>query len=238
MDVTLVGRGRLGRSLALLWTNAGLRVTTVGRDEPIPPADAVVLCVPDRAIRDMVPRVPAGVVLLHCSGASPVDVLQPYAPAGSLHPLMTFPGPEIGMPDLTGAAAAIDGDPAALSVAAELARAAGLKPIRVFGDRRLYHAAAVLAGNFATTLLADAAAVLERAGVPREECAGILAPLAVASIRNAVPDPAAALTGPIARGDEDTVRAHQIALRSAGLDRILQTYDVLAERTRALAGSK
>jgi predicted short-subunit dehydrogenase-like oxidoreductase (DUF2520 family) len=237
MDVTVVGPGRLGRSLALLWTNAGLRVTLVGRGEPIPGGDVVVLCVPDREIAGVVPSLPGGIAL-HCSGAATVAVLRPHAPAGSLHPLMTFPGPEVGMPDLTGAAAAVDGDEPAFLAAEELARAAGLKPIRVFGDRRLYHAAAVLAGNFATALLADAATVLERAGVPREEAAAMLAPLAIASIRNAVPDPAAALTGPIARGDEDTVRAHQIALRAAGLDEILRTYDALAERTRALAGFK
>ena len=69
-----------------------------------------------------------------------------------------------------------------------------------------------MAGNFATVLLAEAARVLEKAGVPAEQCGEALAPLAVQSLRNAAHDPSGSLTGPAARGDHQTVDAHRLAL--------------------------
>lgn len=210
-------------------------MSLAGRDGSLEAADVVVICVPDRAINDVVSRLPAGVIALHCSGSAPVDALRPHAPAGSLHPLMTFPGPERHLPDLHGVAAAVDGDDEAVAAAEVLARAAGMRPMRVRGDRRLYHTAAVIAGNFMTTLLADAATVLQAVGVPPEESAETLLPLALASLRNAAPDPRAALTGPVVRGDEPTIAGHRDALRGAGLGDLLAEYDTLTERTRTLA---
>src|SRR5690606_24106560 len=140
------------------------------------------------------------VPVLHCSGALPVDILRPHQPAGSLHPLMTFPGPALGLPALDGVPAAIDGDPEALAFATALVASLGMRPLRVTGDRRLYHAAAVIAGNFATVLLAHASEALAAAGVPADQAGEALLPLALESLRSAASDPAARLTGPVARG--------------------------------------
>lgn len=236
MRLVIVGPGRLGRSLDLLWRRAGHTVTLVGRGGHIPDeTDAVLLAVPDRALGDAAATVPAHHTLLHASGASDLAVLGARVRRGSLHPLMTFPGPEVALPDLKGVAAAIDGsDGDTLALVEQLARDLGLAPVRVPGDRRLYHAAAVIAGNFATLLLAEAGQVLEAAGVDAPTARAMLAPLAVRSLLNAVDDPVRALTGPAARGDQGVLDAHRAALRDAGLVDALAVYDLLSERIRIL----
>jgi predicted short-subunit dehydrogenase-like oxidoreductase (DUF2520 family) len=125
----------------------------------------------------------------------------------------------------------------AVEAATAIATSLGMRTFEVPGDRRLYHAAAVMAGNFATVLLAEAADVLAAAGVPAAEAPSILAPLAVQSLRNASDDPAAALTGPVARGDEATLEQHRRALADAGLTEVASLYQALTERARRLVTS-
>ena len=103
-----------------------------------------------------------------------------------------------------------------------------MRAFRVSGDRRLYHAAAVLAGNGATILLGEACRALVAAGVPAADAAGLLQPLVRRSIDNAVPDPAAALTGPVARGDVEVLAGHDAALRQAGLSELADLHRSLA----------
>jgi predicted short-subunit dehydrogenase-like oxidoreductase (DUF2520 family) len=235
MRVAIIGPGRLGRSLRVLLERAGVEVVLCGRGDPVPEAvDARLLTVPDAALAEVAASLPPGAPLLHCSGAAEVAVLRPHHPAGSLHPLMTFPGPEVALPELDGVPAALAGDPEAVRIGAAIAGALGMAPLHVPGDRRLYHAAAVIAGNFATVLLADAARVLVAAGVPAERAPGVLAPLALRSLRNAAADPARALTGPVARGDRTTLDAHRAALAEAGLDEVLAVYELMVERATAL----
>ncbi|MFT4622814.1 MAG: putative short-subunit dehydrogenase-like oxidoreductase (DUF2520 family) [Myxococcota bacterium] len=236
MDVAIVGPGRLGRSLALLLAAEGIAVTLCGRGEA-PPAgiDVVLLTVPDSAISDVASAIRPGPVVLHCSGASPIDVLDPHVRRGSLHPLMSFPGPEHGVPPLAGVGAAVAGHPDAVSVARRLCSVLGMTPISITGDRRLYHAAAVIAGNFTTVLMAEATRLLIAAGADPQTAAATLAPLAHASVDGAVPDPAAGLTGPVTRGDRTTIRGHQVALDEAGLGDLRRLYDALTARAEAIA---
>lgn len=233
MKIGIVGRGRLGRSLARLLEVGGTRVDLVGR-ERAPVAQVVLLCVPDDRIAEAARALPAGPIVLHASGTAPVERLEPHRPRGSFHPLMTFPGPD-RLPDLTGVPAAVAGDPEALEAARWLAGRLGMRAIEVSGDRRLYHASAVIAGNFATVLLAEAARVLAAAGVPLEDAPGLLAPLALQSLRNAALDgPAGSLTGPVARGDEGTLQGHREALVEAGLADVLALYEPLTGAARRL----
>ena len=232
LDLVLVGPGRLGRSVLALLAGGPHRLRMVGRGEPIPAAPITWLTVPDREIATAAAWVPPGGILLHASGAADLGVLAPHAEAGSLHPLMSFPGPELGLPDPRfGVPAAIAGSPKARSAALALAQALGWTPFSVEGDRRLYHAAAVLAGNFATALLAEATRCLAAAGVPEAQAPALLAPLALASIQNAAQvGPARALTGPVARGDHAVIAGHQQALAQAGLDAdVGVTYRALLE---------
>jgi predicted short-subunit dehydrogenase-like oxidoreductase (DUF2520 family) len=233
MHVVIIGPGRLGRSLAALLPSAGHSATLLGRVGAVPAADLVLLTVPDAAIAAASARVPAGPVVAHCSGATDLAPVRRHAAHGSLHPLMTFPGPELGVPDLRGVPAALDGNAAGLAVLGPLAADLGLAAVRVPGDRALYHAAAVLAGNGATVLIAEACRALVAAGVPAHEAPGMLLPLVQRSVANASPDPVAALTGPAARDDRQVLEAHDRALRQAGLADVADLHRTVAEAARA-----
>lgn len=235
--VDLVGAGRLGRSLHTLWAAAGVDVSLRGRGPLREAAEVVLLAVPDRAIADAADAIPPSArrVVLHASGATDLTPLAAHPRHGSWHPLMSFPGPEVGLPDLEGVPVALDGsDAGVLALGRALAEALGLSAVVVPGDRRLYHAAAVLAGNFATVLLAEAAGLLEAAGVPRTQAGPMLAPLAIASLRQSAADPAAGLTGPVARGDEAVLDAHRAALDALGDPEQRALYDLLVARARRL----
>lgn len=241
LDLVVVGPGRLGRSVAALLRGSAHRVRLVGRGAAIPAAPITWLTVPDRAIAVVARAVPAGGVLLHASGTTDLSPLRPRSPVGSLHPLMSFPGPEHGMPHAAdGIPAALAGDPEATAAGRALALALGFTPFDLPGDRRLYHASAVMAGNFATALLAEAAGVLARAGVPADQAPALLAPLALASIRNAAAvGPAAALTGPVSRGDDAVLDGHRAAMREAGVDATTRrVYEGLLAAARALIEQK
>jgi predicted short-subunit dehydrogenase-like oxidoreductase (DUF2520 family) len=214
MDIALLGLGRLGRSLQPLLESAGHQVLPWRRGEPFPRADVAWLTVSDGAVAEVAGALPPGPIVLHASGALGVDVLRPHRPAGSLHPLQSFPGPEIATPQLAGIPAAVAGDPEAVSAARQIAADLGLRAVHVPGDRRLYHAAAVIAGNFSTTLLAEGADLLIAAGVAPDEAAELLVPLAMASLEQALSrGPMQSLTGPFPRGDHATVGAHLDAIR-------------------------
>jgi predicted short-subunit dehydrogenase-like oxidoreductase (DUF2520 family) len=238
----IVGAGRLGRSLARYAERAGLDVVLVHRGQRMPvwdPDDAVLLAVPDRALAEVAASIPTGPLVVHLSGASDLAPLGTHARRASLHPLMTFPGPDVALPEPGSVATAVAGaDPAARAAAWALADALGLRPFEAPTDRALYHAAAVVAGNHATVLLAEAGRMLAAAGVEPVTARRLLLPLAIASLENAVADPGAALTGPAARGDEATLDLHRDALRRAGLGDGLTAYDALAARARALAARK
>jgi len=237
VKIGIIGPGRLGRSLHRLLEDAGEFVQLTGRNQQAPATDVILLTVPDRAIAEVAATIDPGPTVLHCSGACDFDILRPHRPAGSFHPLMTFPGPEIALPDLADVPAAIAGDPPAVAIGWRLAAILKMRPIEVQGDRRLYHASAVMAGNFATVLLAEAARVLTAAGVDAGEAPGVLLPLALQSLRNAQSDPARSLTGPVARGDESVLAEHREALLLAGFSDLEALYEKLTDHARALQGT-
>jgi predicted short-subunit dehydrogenase-like oxidoreductase (DUF2520 family) len=227
--IAVVGAGRLGTALCAAMRGAGLPVDGPLRRGEAPDRDAslVLLTVPDGAIGAAATAVARGPVVGHCSGAT---TLEPLTAAGhralSLHPLMTVPS---GAPtDFRGAGAAVAGsDAAALEAARVLARAVGLRPVTVADeDRAAYHAAASIASNFLVTVEATAERVAATAGVSRD----LLVPLVRATVDNGAALGPAALTGPIARGDHQTVHRHRAALRERAPE-VLPLYDALAEAT-------
>jgi len=231
--LAIVGPGRLGRSAAHILKRDGHPHVLIGRHEPIPAADITWLTVPDREIESAAQAVPAGGIVLHASGARTIEPLRPHRPAGSLHPLMTFPGPEMGLPEEPAIPAAIAGDSEAIEAARTLSKMLGFTPFEVPGDRTLYHAAAVTSGNFASLLMIEAGRMLTAAGVSDEHARSLIAPLAIASIKNAAAHGSFALTGPIARGDEKVIAAHTEALEN--MDPELATlYQALVQATRRL----
>jgi predicted short-subunit dehydrogenase-like oxidoreductase (DUF2520 family) len=191
----------------------------------------VILAVPDDALPEvvhdlsMMGHAPPGCVALHLSGALSTDALGPlhhrgYA-IGSMHPLMAVADPWLAGERLVGAAFAMTGEPVANAAARRLVSALGGVPLTIPATQRpLYHAAAVVASNYLVALTGVAVRMLEQAGVDGEDAVRALLPLLRGTLDNVehlgVP---AAVTGPIARGDVDTVRLH-LARLSPG-DRVL-----------------
>ena len=241
-SLAIVGAGRVGRSLAGAARSAGLSAVIAAREDALDTCrgtEAALLCVPDAAISDAASRLAAAVPPLrlvgHTSGATGLDALDPARDAGaatfSLHPLQTVPDASA---DFTGCPAAISGcDAQALEFARALAQRLDMRPFEIPEEHRAaYHAAASMASNFLVTLEQSAAGLLEATGVAdgRE----LLAPLVLRSAANWADRGAAALTGPIARGDEATVERHLAALRESAPE-LVPLYEALAERTREVA---
>jgi predicted short-subunit dehydrogenase-like oxidoreductase (DUF2520 family) len=232
----------VGRSLARAAEATELEVTVHGREGL--PADAthhaVLLCVPDGEIEAACTSIPEPTprYVGHVSGATPLASLVPATTRGaevfSLHPLQTIPHPET---DLTGAPCAVSGSsPEALEFAETLAERLGLRPFAIDEDARTaYHAAASIASNFLVALEESAAELLERSGI--EDPHELLAPLVLRTALNWSEQGRDALTGPIARGDEETVERHLAELAERA-PQLVPLYTVLAERTRALATEK
>jgi predicted short-subunit dehydrogenase-like oxidoreductase (DUF2520 family) len=226
----VVGRGRLGSALAAALLAAGVPVDgPLGRGATGAGAAVVLLCVPDAEITAAAACLqsgPDGLLVGHCSGATTLAPLHPHE-AFSLHPLMTVPAAGA---DFAGVPAAIAGDTErAHGVARRLASALGMTFFTVAdADRPAYHAAASMASNFLVTLEWAAQRV---GGIDRE----LLAPIVRATVENWVAHgPQAALTGPIARGDETTVDRQRAAVAERAPD-LAPLFDALAGATRRLA---
>jgi predicted short-subunit dehydrogenase-like oxidoreductase (DUF2520 family) len=217
----------MGHALCEALREAGVPVEgPLGRGATGAGADVVLLCVPDAAIADAAACVRPGPVVGHCSGATTLAPLAPHE-AFSLHPLMTVPAQGAS---LRGAHAAIAATTErALEIARALGAALGLEPFEVReSDRAAYHAGASMASNFVTTLGWAAERV---AGVDRDA----LAPLMRAAVEHwAAQGAPRALTGPIARGDEETVARQRAAVQRRAPD-LLDVFDALAGATRDLA---
>jgi predicted short-subunit dehydrogenase-like oxidoreductase (DUF2520 family) len=238
LRVGVVGRGRAGRALAAALRRAGHDVDgPARRGDPQPAGDAILLCVPDSEIEVAAAAVAGHARFVgHVSGATPLSALDPAgAEAFGLHPLQTIAGDEA---DLRGCGCGIAGStPAALERARRLAIDLGMEPIEIAeAQRAAYHAAASIASNFLVALEAAAESVAAGAGIEPAEARRLLGPLVRTTVENWLRvGPEAALTGPVARGDELTVAAQRAAVAEAAPE-VLPLFDELVERTRALAG--
>jgi predicted short-subunit dehydrogenase-like oxidoreductase (DUF2520 family) len=231
--VRFVGPGRAGSALATALAAAGWSVAEPVRrgDDPSGAAEGVdllVVATPDDAVAGVagaVRPVPSTVVA-HLAGSLGLDVLAPHPRRASVHPLVPIPDAATGAQRLVGAWCAVAGDP----VAAEVVAAIGGRAVEVAdGQRAAYHAAAVIASNHLVALLGQAERVAAAAGVP---LAAYL-DLASATLANvAEMGPAAALTGPVARGDAATVARHLAAIPEAERP----AYLAMAEAAARLAG--
>jgi predicted short-subunit dehydrogenase-like oxidoreductase (DUF2520 family) len=212
----VVGRGRLGRSLA-----GALRCPLLpGRETVDVPAGCLCLvAVPDPALAATAARVRGdGAAVVHVSGAHGLDVLNPAArrghPVGAFHPLRSFPAP-LGPEAFHGVLFGIDASDDVLLAELEAlgARLGGWTRRIRGGDRIRYHAAATLAGPLLVALAAQAAGVLGDVGFSRDEALDALLPFIGGTLDNLrtlrLPG---ALIGPVRRGDPDTVARHVEAL--------------------------
>lgn len=241
--LAVIGPGRVGRSIAAAAERAGIDVRLAGRrDYPDASmeADVALLCVPDTEIAGACASLSAAVPPLrfvgHVSGATPLAALTTARDSGaetfSLHPLQTIPDAES---DLVGAPCAIAGStPGALAQARRLATRLEMRPFEVPEESRAaYHAAASVASNLLVALEESAVELLKRTGIDAG-ARDLLAPLVLRTAANWAERGPDALTGPIARGDAETVARHVAALQELAPE-LVPMYEALAQRARAVA---
>jgi predicted short-subunit dehydrogenase-like oxidoreductase (DUF2520 family) len=223
-SVCVVGAGRVGKTVAARLADR-LPTRTTGRELDVGDAELVLLCVPDAAIAEVATAVPVGPWIAHTSGATPLAVLDPHERRFSLHPLQTFTA-ELGAEQLDGAWAGVTAESGeALSAALELAHLLGLEPFCLDDDERpIYHAAAAFASSFLVTLHDVAAELMQAAGAPPEA----LEPLMRRTMDNGFRH-----TGPLVRGDWQTVERHRRAIRRRR-PQLLPLYETLTETTATL----
>jgi predicted short-subunit dehydrogenase-like oxidoreductase (DUF2520 family) len=266
LRVGVIGAGRVGTALAVALSRAGHRITgasavsdasrervrrylsgtpVIQPADVAEAADLVLLTVPDDALLGLVRGLVAteaplmGRMLMHASGRHGLAVLEPAVQQGALplalHPVMTFTGRADDADRLAGICFGVTA-PAVLRPAAEvLVMEMGGEPVFIAeADRDLYHAALAGAANHLVTQVVQAEDLLAKAGVGQP--ARMLGPLLSAALDNALRLGDAALTGPVARGDADTVAGHVVALRAEAPE-ALPAYLALARltATRALA---
>lgn len=211
------------------------------------PADVrlVLCCVPDQAVYPVaealsqLPHPWPSCTVLHTAGALTSGVLAPVAEQGagtlSFHPVQTFTA-ATPPSAFEGIRITLEGDPEAVAVGQALATELGGIPLTINPKARTQlHLAASMASNFFVTLQALAADVGAAAGLDRSEAQALLRPLVAhtwANLRDHTPEDA--LTGPIRRGDAETVARHLEALQ-ADLPGLLPAYVVLATETVRVA---
>jgi predicted short-subunit dehydrogenase-like oxidoreductase (DUF2520 family) len=200
----VVGAGRVGTAVAARLSES-MPTRLTGRELETRDADLVVIAVPDRAVAEVAAAIPTGPWIAHTSGARTLEALDPHVRRFSLHPLQTIVrhrGPE----QLDGAWAAVTADDSeALAAGFRLADLLRLRPFELHDeDRLVYHAAAVMAQGFLVALHWAAAELFEEAGAPPEA----LLPLMQRTMDNDFE-----LTGPITRGDFETIERHLEVIR-------------------------
>jgi predicted short-subunit dehydrogenase-like oxidoreductase (DUF2520 family) len=209
--------------------------------------ELVLIAVPDDRIADLCTQLARkqaftpGTIVAHCSGALSSEVLASARDEcccliGSMHPLQTFPTVEAAVGRLPGSWCFCEGDETAVTCLMRLAEAIGARAARITpGGKAVYHAAAVMACNYLVTLMDAAADLARQAGLDRQTWLSAVEPIVRATVENvSATGPEKALTGPVARGDIQTVRRHLDALAGAdeGLRRL---YAACGLRTVELA---
>ena len=258
--IGVVGAGRVGAVLAAALREAGHEIAAVAgeshasrtRIETLLPGvrvdkptavsracDLLLLTVPDDMLSNVVTMLAAsgaireGQYVVHTSGKHGLAVLQPAADAGAhvlaMHPAMTFTGTDVDLTRLEGCVYGVTAHPDTEELATRLVADLRGRLVRVEEDRRaLYHAGLAHGANHLVTLVSQAMDLLRDSGA--DDPAATLRPLLTAALDNALEYGSAALTGPIVRGDVETVRAH---LRDIAANRpaTLESYVAMARAT-------
>ena len=193
------------------------RARTVTTDKARLSSEIIWFCVTDDAIagaaRDLAARVDwKGKIALHSSGALSSDELAPLqhrgAAIGSVHPMMTFV--RSSDVDMKGVPFALEGDTRAVHVGRRVALDLGGMPFRISKENKvLYHAMGSFSSPMVVAVLALAERIAAAAGIPRSKIHAVMGPILLKTLDNFLKNgAAAAFSGPINRGDLDTVRKH------------------------------
>jgi predicted short-subunit dehydrogenase-like oxidoreductase (DUF2520 family) len=218
----VVAQSEASARKAVRFIGAGRARAAISRD--VLASKLILICTPDDAIAIVakeLARIGAeelrGKVVLHTSGALNSGALRAVrkcgGAVGSMHPLQSFSG--VAIPPLEGKVFAIEGDPAAVKQARQIARALGGLPVQIAGgSKALYHAAAAFAAGHVLAIEETAARLMMSTGMTRAEAVRALLQLTRQVLENFERlGPRAAWTGPLARGDHGVVAAHLIAMQ-------------------------
>ncbi|MDN3639464.1 DUF2520 domain-containing protein [Simiduia curdlanivorans] len=264
--LAIYGAGKVGKTLGRLWVDRKLvslaDVVCQSRDsaqqavafigagtarsssESLHLADIWLITCPDDSIEQAAKKIAADAalpnngLLLHCSGNSSSQALGTFGSAASVHPVHSFANPETSLAQFSGSYCTAEGDEAALKLAKHLFTAIGGQWLAINAAAKpCYHAATVTASNHLVTLLDQAVRLAQKAGLNEAQSRALLKPLAQNALDNLFNHGGrASLTGPISRGDTETVASHLGALAhlsDASQDRDL--YHALARATLDIA---
>lgn len=250
MDLTfaIIGPGSVGSVLRRSLESRGFEISAVirrGDDVGDLPdsTTAVGICTPDGSIAEVTETLSTsrsswgGKLVFHVSGALTSEILAPLALLGahtlSFHPLSTYPPDQAGR-DLTGTTIALEGHARAVDLMSDVARRLGGIPVVLsIRQKGAYHLAASMASNFLVTLSSSVQAVLDSAGLDPHLMDGLVAD----TLSNLGSNPAAeALTGPLVRGDAETVRLHLETLTAVAPEWI-PFYKAMATATIKMAST-
>ena len=267
LKIGIIGAGTVGLALAIRLAGNGYEVVAVASCRHVSAeklaktikgceafetnqsvadiADVVFITTPDAVISEIASTVQwhKGQCVVHCSGADSSEILQPArqmgANTGVFHPLQTMANIQQAISNIPDSTFAIEAEEPLLTILKEMAAALHCRWIEIKSeDKVIYHAAAVIASNYLVTLVKLADDLWETFGIPREQATQALLPLLKGTLNNienvGIPQ---ALTGPIARGDIETVKKHLSALQKEAPD-ALSVYCELGLQTIPIAQAK
>lgn len=209
-------------------------------------ADIYCLAVPDDAIVAVAERlaqtglIQPDSIIFHCSGSKSSDILQALtvygASVASVHPVKSFANPEKLIFEFVGTLCSIEGDAYAITQLSTLFERIGARMLPIASNQKMmYHAASVFASNYLVSLIEQAIQTYQHAGISKEVAYELAQPLATATLHNVFElGTKAALTGPIQRGDMQTVQA-QLALLQNTDAQLAQMYQAFIAPTLKLA---
>ena len=262
--VFIIGPGHVGRGLFRAFRASGVEVVGLHGKRPsgvatstgtiptdVSRANVVIVCVRDPQLGDTIDEVAAaakdgrisrGTVILHTSAIAEPAALnaltQAGFPGGTFHPLVPFSDPEVSAELLRKGWIGVDGDNAAKNASRRLAGHLGARVLEIPpGGKPAYHAAAVISSNFPVVLASVAGHLLHAIGIPDASAYQAVDSLmsgALANMRQSVPDDA--LTGPVMRGDAETVAKHLRALQ--GHPAALEVYRSLSAAAVEIAARR
>lgn len=241
--VTIVGPGALGTALVRALHEAGVEVEEIVHRSGAPRARKLAkavgakaagfdraglesslawICVGDSAIAATAEAMVRGkswkgAVVFHSSGALTSDELEPLRRAGakvaSVHPMMTFV--RSSAPSMKGVPFGVEGDRGAMAVARKMVKQLGGDAFEIKKeDKALYHALGAFVSPLIVAQMAAAERIGRELGLTAKDTRKIVAPILKQTVANYVDHgPAAAFSGPMVRGDAETVRKNLIALK-------------------------
>ncbi len=241
MNIAIIGKGKLGSALDALCRRQGHKVALLARDwrqslDELNRVELIVIAANDSSIELLATELASSLVasaidVIHCSGSlESASSLKPLRVNGistaSAHPVFAFSSVEHSLGSFSGSYTVIEGEQRAVETANRLFTSLGAKTlVAATVNKHQYHASSVIASNLVVAQLSTAIELASKAGLNKKDAQALLCQLAItnlASVANSSPEQA--LTGPISRGDIDTISAHLSALDPSEKD----TYKTLS----------